>query len=208
MSEFKIAVYLHDLNKLVSFYESNSMCIYTLEENAWKASVTFTYNKVSTGSMEELRKQASEITKLISGCNVIAGSELSGIAYSVFDIAGFHIFTIESISDETFNGIVSDIEQGDIKERMKDEIIKNACPIETAEPGKYFLDLIMLQTECPEVSSKKAMTAFFETTPFLELKLICKHIPPWIENSGKYDIKSEHHSGSFTAVITKKQCGL
>ncbi len=59
-------------------------------------------------------------------------------------------------------------------------------------------------TDEPALSSKKAMMNFFDTTPFLELKLICKHIPPWIENSGKYNIKSERHDDSFTAVITKK----
>jgi len=68
----------------------------------------------------------------------------------------------------------------------------------------FSLDLIALQNECPEVSSKKAMADFLENTPFLELHLVCKHIPPWIENSGKYNIKAQNIDGAVSAVITRK----
>lgn len=204
MKDYTIAVYLHNLKEIVSFCKSNSMCIYTIENNSWKVKRTVAYNKPETHSISVLRKQASEIMHLVSDCNIIAGKELSGIPFSVFDMAGFHIFSIGEISNDVLYGITSDIEKGYEEKRVKEEIIKTACPVETDIPGVYYLDLIMLQTECPEVSSKKAMTSFFDTTPFLELKLICKHIPPWIENSGKYNIVSERHDDSFTAVITKK----
>jgi len=204
MNNYTIAVYMHNLNEIVSFFESNSMRVYTIENNNWTVKRTVAYDKPEAHSISVLRKQISEIMKLVSDCDIIAGKELLGIPFSIFDMAGFHIFTIGEISDKVFFGIISDIEKGDEEKRMKEEIIKNACPVGTHLPGVYYLDLIMLQTECPEVSSKKAMMSFFDTTPFLELRLICRHIPPWLENSGKYDIKTERHNDCFSAVITKK----
>ena len=110
MKNYMIAVYLHNLKDIVSFYKSNGMCIYTIENNNWTVKRTVAYDKPETNSISELRKQTSEIMKLVKECDIIAGKELSGIPFSVFDMAGFHIFTIDDISNDTLFGIVSDIE--------------------------------------------------------------------------------------------------
>jgi hypothetical protein len=46
-----------------------------------------------------------------------------------------------------------------------------ACPVETDTPGVFRLDLIRLQRERPDVSSKMALKDFLGTTPFYELHL-------------------------------------
>jgi hypothetical protein len=49
------------------------------------------------------------------------------------------------------------------------------------------------------------MMDFLKDTPLVELRLVCKHIPPWIENSGSYNVKTvKSEEGRVEAVITKK----
>jgi hypothetical protein len=86
----------------------------------------------------------------------------------------------------------------------KKAIVKDAKPVETSTPGVYFLDLVALQKECPEVTSKMAMMDFLKNTPFMELHLVCKHIPPWIENSGTYKVQvTSDKAGAVQAIITR-----
>jgi hypothetical protein len=123
----------------------------------------------------------------------------------VFDRAGLHIFEIGGISDGVFDGIVEDLRGADAAAAAKAAIVRDARPVETSTPGVYFLDLVALQKECPEVSSKKAMMDFLKDTPLLELRLVCKHIPPWIENSGSYNVRTVKDAGGVVeAVITRK----
>ena len=48
---------------------------------------------------------------------------------------------------------------------------KKKSYVEEVKQGEYYFDLIKLQLEDPEVSSKKALLPFIETTAFDALKI-------------------------------------
>ncbi|MFT3951522.1 MAG: Fe-only nitrogenase accessory AnfO family protein [Oscillospiraceae bacterium] len=200
-----IAVYLKESGGLDSFYESDTVVVLDRDENGWRAMRQFSCSCSPDLGLDGLRAAVRGIIDRLADVRIIAGAQLSGIPFSVFDLAGFSIFGITDLSDETLDGILADISAGDSERRIKEEIIRNASPAETDVPGVYFLDLVMLQTECPEVSSKKAMRAFFDTTPFLELHLICKHLPPWIETDPRFNVAVSQTSTHVAAVITHKR---
>ncbi len=124
----------------------------------------------------------------------------------VFNQKGYCIFCAEMADQNTLDGMVKDMEDSDEKRRRKEEMIKNAGPVETQTPGIYFLDLAQLQKECPEISSKKALLPFFSNTPFLELQLVCAHIPPWLETDASYEKKIRKEVGGLHITVTRKQC--
>ncbi|WP_434084445.1 Fe-only nitrogenase accessory AnfO family protein [Lacrimispora xylanisolvens] len=47
---------------------------------------------------------------------------------------------------------------------------------------------------------------FLSNTPFLELQLVCAHIPPWLETDGSYEKKVGNGNGKVHITITRKQC--
>jgi len=200
----KIAVFTDKESGLCEFFNAGKFLIYEKRTDKWTVTGEAEFEKIIPSNPAQTRKMTEKLLPLLDGCDIIAGGTLVGIPYSVFDMAGKHIFQINGVNDGVLDGIVNDIENADIQRNLKEKIIKEARPVETATPGVYSLDLIALQTECPEVTSKKAMADFLENTPFLELRLICKHIPPWIENSGKYDIQAQNKNGAVIAVITRK----
>ncbi|WP_461248449.1 Fe-only nitrogenase accessory AnfO family protein [Treponema sp. R6D11] len=187
----KIAVFTNKEGKICDFFDSCKFIIYEKKSDKWEVTGETEFEKIIPSAPMQTRKKTGELLPLIDGCDIIAGGLLVGIPYSVFDMAKKHIFQIDEINGETFEEIIKEIQSADDQNNLKERIIKEARPVETSTPGVYSLDLIALQNECPEVSSKKAMADFLENTPFLELHLVCKHIPPWIENSGKYEIKAQ-----------------
>jgi len=200
----KIAVFTNKESGLCDFFDASRFLIFEKQTDKWEITGKTEFEKITPSNPAQTRKMTRELLPLLDGCGVIAGKLLVGIPYSVFDIAGLHIFQINEVNDAVFDGIIKDIQNAEAQRNLKERIITEARPVETSTPGVFSLDLIALQNECPEVTSKKAMADFLENTPFLELRLTCKHIPPWIENSGKYEIKAQTSGGAVSAVITRK----
>jgi hypothetical protein len=93
---------------------------------------------------------------------------------------GFTIFETDNISDTLFDEIILEIEES--TEKKAPAIETPTSPAQTDNAGIYFLDLINLQLQHPEISSKKALKSFIQTTDFDKLEIICCHVPPWFDN--------------------------
>ena len=203
----RIAVFTNGNAEICDFFDAGQFLIFERDEAAaaWKTVSETKFEKVIPSNPALTRRSTETLLPLIEGCDVVAGGTLVGIPFSVFDRAGLHIFEIAAINDKVFDEIIEDLQKANAALVAKEKIIREAKPVETSTPGVYFLDLIALQKECPEVTSKKAMMDFLKDTPFLELRLVCKHIPPWIENSGAYHVQvTSDKDGEVQAVITRK----
>jgi len=201
----KIAVFTNKDSQICDFFDAERFMIFERGEKGWETISEKNFEKIAPSNPALTRKSTEALLPLIEDCDILAGGALVGIPFTVFDRAGFHIFEIGAMNDEVFDGIIEDLRNADSEAAAKEKIIREAKPVETSTPGVYFLDLIALQRECPEVTSKKAMMDFMKDTPFLELCLVCKHIPPWIENSGLYNVQvTGDKDGEVQAVITRK----
>ena len=202
----KIAVFTNKDSKLCDFFEAERFLIFERTKTGWTQTSEVNFEKIVPSDPALTRKNTESLLPLIEDCNVLAGDALFGIPFAVFDRAGLHIFEIGEINDEIFAGIVEDLCNANAEVAAKEAIIRDAKPVETSTPGVYFLDLIALQKECPEISSKKAMMDFLKDTPFLELRLVCKHIPPWIENAGAYNVQTASDDGNAVQAVITRRC--
>jgi len=201
----KIAVFANGDSKLCDFFEASRFLIFERTQTGWEKTGEANFEKIVPSAPALTRKNTEALLPLVNGCNILAGGALFGIPFSVFDRANLHIFEIGEINGETFDGIAEDLCNANAAAAAKEAVIRDAKPVETSTPGVYFLDLVALQKEYPEISSKKAMMDFLRDTPFLELRLVCRHIPPWIENSGAYEVQTlGNEGGAVQAVITRR----
>lgn len=197
----RIAVFLKE-NAVCPFYKSDGFTVYEKTNGQWKIQRVDRFDGLDLFSPRQLRSKLLELPSLIADCKILAGGELAGLAFSVFDRAGLHIFAIDSVSDSVLDGILCDVEEADAALAAEDG--GDIGPQETDKKGVYFLDLVKLQEAFPDISSKKALMGFFESAAFVQLKLICRHLPPWIEKSGKYFIQT-HPQGEYVfAEISPK----
>lgn len=201
----KIAVFSKD-QELVPFSECDQVEMLQKEGALWQTAGTAFFSPIKGNTVLELRKETEAVLMHIKDTNAILCKEISGIPFSVFNQRGFCIFCADQADPDTLDGMIKDIEESNEKQKRKEEMIKNAGPVETDTPGIFFLDLLELQKECPEVSSKKALLPFLSDTPFLELHLICAHMPPWLEMNDSYEKKVIPKEGKVMVTVTKKQC--
>ena len=179
--------------------------LYSHTDGVWRATGETPVPHSGDG-MNSVRDDMRALIAALGDCRVLAAKGLGGVAYGVFDRMGFHIFDVEEADAAALNGMLQDIEDADGAARIRRETLKHARPAETDNPGVYWLDLILLQAECPEVSSKKALRGFLSDTPFRELHLICKHAPPWLEGAGLELQTETRPDGSLHLTITRRMC--
>jgi Fe-only nitrogenase accessory protein AnfO len=199
----RIAAFLNDRGEVDSLMSAAQIHLYLKTAEGWTQMEKHYVNLSSCGGIPELRAGAGRIAALLGDCRIAAGKELSGIVYSELDRRGFSLFEISDCGPATLDGILRDCRTEQAGEGTISIPVK---PIETETPGVYELDLLRLQEAYPDISSKQALREFLDTTPFYELRLVCGHIPPWLEN-GPYDISGETVSGTVVATVRKKQCG-
>jgi hypothetical protein len=189
-----------------NFYQFSCYEIVEKNENGYQLSEKIEYQKISPPSTVQIRKDVNELIRRLRDCKVVAFQYIAGIPYSAFDRAGFKIFQITDNNEEIWHGIFEDLLDFDRREKEKEEIEKKAVPVETDIPGIYYLDMIKVQENNPEISTKKVLIPFFESSPFMELRMKCVHIPPWIEKDAKLKIESEKTDSGYLVVIRHKQC--
>jgi hypothetical protein len=137
----------------------------------------------------------------LGDCRIAAGAGLTGVLYRALDSRGYSIFDTGDVSPRTLDGILADLNATEAPGSASAPV----RPVETETPGVYELNLFRLQEAHPDVSSKQALREFLEMTPFFELRLICAHIPPWLE-SGPYEISSAVFGGVLAVTVRKKNC--
>ncbi|MEY8353168.1 Fe-only nitrogenase accessory AnfO family protein [Lachnospiraceae bacterium 54-53] len=201
----KVAVFRSE-KEMAPFVSCDEVDIWEKRDGKWEIIRTVPFPPLSGSTVKELREETERIALLAGEAKAVVCREITGIPFSIFNKKGYCIFSAEEINGDTLDGIMSDILESDEKKRMKEEMLRNARPVETGTPGVYMLNLKDLQKACPDISSKKALVPFLSGTPFLELHLICAHIPPWLERDASYDRKVRQLEGEFHVTLTKKQC--
>jgi hypothetical protein len=201
-----IAVFTDENGKLANFYRCVQIKIYIKEENVFQLKDTISYEKVEPISPMEIRRKTERLLDFINDCQTVAFKEIFGIPFTVFDKAGCNIFSIEDDSLEQLMEIENDILALEEEKKKRVKMGSSMVPVETDTPGVYFFDMIKAQEKYPEITSKKALKPFFDTVPFMELRFISAHMPPWIERDPRFKINTEKNADSFYSVITFIQC--
>ncbi len=176
----KIAVLVNEEEELASFEKGSCINIYTKNNTHWQLFKEIRYYINTNMSLSDLRENIKSLIKELEDCKIIVGKVMSGLAYNIFDRMGFAIFEAKDITSSVLDDIYNEVNS------LKTEALNSKqvalSPIETEENGVFYINLMELQTKHPEISSKKALKPFLETTPFFRLEVICSHVPPWFDN--------------------------
>jgi len=202
----KIAVTFKGKSDLAPLVEANTLMVFEKRENAWLARKEIPYQIDLSTNLQEIRNQVRNLITKLDDCKIIVSQSITGLVYNVFDRMGFHIFETVFFQPSLFDDILIDIQQH-TEEIERNEAIPTT-PIETVD-GIFFLDLIRLQINHPDVSSKKALQPFLHNMPFIKLDMLCSHLPPWLENTeykNTFDIVSKKSGSAMLVTITKKIC--
>lgn len=177
-------------------------------QTGWELRQEIDWRLTGAANPPEARDQVRSLILELQDCRIVVAAQLAGLAYHVFDRMGFQIFEAQSLSDRLLDEVLSDADGG---EARADQSEDPTGPVPADGQGRYFLDLIRLQERHPELSSKRALRDFLRTNRAMyELKLICSHIPPWLEEELpplRLGCRAERlEDGRLSVVISRRTC--
>ena len=200
----KISIIMNYSSNINSFEDGAVILVFVNRDAFWTILKRVPVDIDFSQDLPLLREDIRNLIAELDDCKIIVGKTISGLAYHMFDKMGFDIFEIEQFNAKILDQILSDLTCTSTKN------INMTSPVEMDVPGIYFLDLISVQNQNPEISSKMILQPFLTNTPFLQLNLICEHLPPWIENfiTGKeMKLTTEKTTdGKVQVNITKTYC--
>lgn len=209
----RIAVYTDSESRLVPYREADKITVYE-EMGSWSSVGEVKLEKPSrtpsAGMSQTIRLNAERAAAELDGCGIIAGAELSGIPYHVFDRRDFKIYQVSVMDGYVMDAIAFETSapQPDAEKARKasPELLPvRDFPTETAAPGVYFYNLAAAQKRNPAITSKKVLGRFINEIAFETLTLVCTHVPPWLEN-GAFKIDTAQNSdGTLTARIQPRR---
>lgn len=179
----QVAVLVGKDGNTSSIYEPGMIVIYEKEKESWKVKSKVIFNLSTSNGMGAVRERMLIITEELGNCNIFLGKRVDGIPYSVLKKSGFTIAEADGNPEEFLDELVEMIVESKDKEakrrKAQDTVIE---PIALEKQGDYFINLERVQYSNPGISSKKILQPFLKNKPFRELKIICNHVPQWIEN--------------------------
>ncbi|MFV0466260.1 MAG: Fe-only nitrogenase accessory AnfO family protein [Lachnospiraceae bacterium] len=202
----KIAVFLNNSDRVDHFYQCVKIRTYIYQTDGFQRDEDILFQGITPQTPRQIMADTTLIAKLVANCSVVAFKDISGIAYSVFDRMNFHIFSIDDDNEETLLGIHHDLSELVELKKRQTELQKEQIPHETETPGIYFFDMLKAQKADPELTSKKALKNFLDTTPFMELRVKGAHVPPWIKKDDRFTISEQEISGAVYMIVTRKSC--
>lgn len=202
----KISIIMNKNREINSIMEGMVISVFEKKDAVWTTVREVPMCSDLPENIGELRRELLRLASELEDCKIIVGKSFSGLPYHIFDKLGFAIFEAESCIPAVLDQILLDVHD---KSRER-KAVAFTDPAETDVPGVYFLDLIALQKQNPEISSKMALQPFLAGTPFFRLNLICEHLPPWMESlvqNKKLNLETEKLAQGKTRVsITKISC--
>lgn len=174
----KIAVFLDHNDNISSFLDGAVVKIFEKYEEEWKVNKIIAIDMSKVIGIMAIRHRFRKLIDEFDNCRIVVVKKGFGVAYSVFYAHDFSVWELPGKADGILDDILNREKEHDRLEENKDN--KNSY-IEEVKKGEYYLDLIKLQLEDPEMSSKKALLPFIETTAFEAMKFRCCHVPPWLK---------------------------
>ncbi len=155
--------------------------------------------------MAALRERLRQLAGRLPQGAALVATGISGLAYNELSRLGFCLCELAAFTPAVLEPLAAEIEA-----KAQEDAPVPTGPVATATPGVYRINLMEVMAAHPEISSKKALQPFLASTPFVELDLICGHMPPWLEEHMRQHrltcARSHLPDGNLRARITHTLC--
>lgn len=180
----KIGVILNENDQITSLIDAVRIAIYEKKDSDWIETNEVKECFGQRNSMNQMRDFLEQMIAELKECNILVASILTGIPYMILDKAGFMLCEADIITNQLFEEVAYDyVKMQQEKEQLQKMPVTDypTKPYETKEKGIFELDMQKLQKSHPDISSKKAIIPFLNSTNFYQLNIYCSHIMPWLD---------------------------
>ena len=175
-------------------------------DKTWRACDAVPFSLEGCDTLPQMRERLRQLANLLPEQAAIAGVSISGLAYNELSRMGFCLCELDAFSPDILDALASEILAS-----AQGEVQVPTAPTPTDTPGVYTINLMEVQAAHPDITSKKALRPFLASTPFVELEIICGHMPPWLEEHMRQHhlacARTRQDYGTVRARISHALCG-
>ena len=176
----KIAVVENNNQKTSSIFEPGFVATYEEYGGEWKVRNLFENKVCNTKGISAVRMAVADTVKQLGDVKIVVASEIPGIAFGVFQAAGFDIFLVENSVLDVLDSVKK--EMLEIIEKRQEKPCKFDI-MQFLEPGMnkgdFSLNMEEILLKNPDLTSKKILIPYLKNGEFNRLNIICSHIPKW-----------------------------
>ena len=178
----KIAVVESSNQKTSSIFEPGFVATYENDGGEWKVMNRFENKVCNAKGIAAVRMAVADIIKQLDDVKIVVASEIPGVAFGIFEAAGFEIFLVKNSALDVLDSVKKEmlevIEEQQEKPRKFDIV-------QFLEPGMYKGDFCLNMEEIlsknPQLTSKKILIPYLKNGEFNRLDVICSHVPKWFD---------------------------
>ncbi|SFR15520.1 Fe-only nitrogenase accessory AnfO family protein [Desulfoscipio geothermicus] len=205
---FDIAVYIDENGETTSLNDPGKLVVHRKRQGRWKVCREKEFRPVPAEGMSGLRRLMGEVLEFMGGCRVFVGNTVTGIPYFELEKSNCAVWEMQGKPRDFLDYILTREEEEHRREE-KSAVVVVPVPEETGA-GCYRISIKEIQENNIGVTSKQVLLPFLRQGNFYELKVLCNHIPPWLEAeflTGKLCGEVNNiGSGELEIIITKSCC--
>ena len=178
----KIAVVESSNQKTSSIFEPGFVATYEEDGGEWKVMNRFENKVCNAKGIAAVRMAVADTIKQLDDVKIVVASEIPGIAFGIFQAAGFEIFLVENSALDVLDSVKK--EMLEVIEKQQEKPCKFDI-MQFLEPGMnkgdFCLNMEEILSKNPQLTSKKILIPYLKNGEFNRLDVICSHIPKWFD---------------------------
>ncbi|HWQ45150.1 MAG TPA: Fe-only nitrogenase accessory protein AnfO [Methanosarcina barkeri] len=178
----KIAVVESSNQKTSSIFEPGFVATYENDCGEWKVMNRFENKVCNAKGIAAVRMAVADTIKQLDDVKIVVASEIPGVAFGIFEAAGFEIFLVKNCALDVLDSVKK--EMLEVIEEQQEKPCKFDI-VQFLEPGMYKGDFCLNMEEIlsknPQLTSKKILIPYLKNGEFNRLDVICSHVPKWFD---------------------------
>lgn len=174
----EIAVFLGNDGKTKPFNQSGVTKLYLKEESGWKIIKEIIFEINDLMSTQTIRDNIKHMAETLGECKVFVAGDIKGLPYTILDTMGFNLLKADGVPEDFLELVLNGEKERELK-KQRDEIIPT--PLINGKEGYYFIDIQVEMEDNEKLNSKQLIMPFINNNDFVELEIICTHVPPWFD---------------------------
>jgi Fe-only nitrogenase accessory protein AnfO len=178
----KIAVVESNNQKTNSIFEPGFVATYEEDSGKWKFLNRFENKVCNAKDIAAVRMAVVDTIKQLDDVKIVVASEILGIAFGIFEAAGFEIVLVENSTLDVLDSVKK--EMLEVIEKRQEETLKFDI-MQFLEPGMnegyFYLNMEEILSKNPQLTSKGILIPYLKNEEFKRLEVICSHIPKWFD---------------------------
>lgn len=178
----KIAVVESDNQKTNSIFEPGFVATYEEDGGKWKVLNRFENKVCNAKDIATVRTAVMDTIKRLDDVKIVIASEIPGIAFGIFEAAGFEIVLVENSALDVLDSVKKEMLEAIEKRQektLKFDIMQFLEP--GINEGYFYLNMEEILSKNPQLTSKSILIPYLKNEEFYRLDVICSHVPKWFD---------------------------